>query len=1060
MWSKGVMNVTRLKCLVIILGLNLTQGFSQNAEPGEKERRNGDRGEVAERPYDDSGLMTTPGSFFVTSTQRAKQPFDWEAFSRHKGMLEERKELLPRSARGESEVVQQTVMPQGSKKAGGTFSTSASPAEVGKSNGEDINETTTLLPPPRKRSRNRGGERRRRLKQFLAVMSRGNESNAMASSVSGGPRASRVNTELNSVVRRPKKDRLNTEHGRPTQRRKSGRTNSGGDKELKEARERRKRLRMERRRRRARERRRRNKIHDGLKGGKGRRNRKQKEPANAEHNATDVGNVSRVTDVKPPQGRVSVNQQRDEALIPEPSLEEGASGGGIKLQDHREQRPENVEREFSKQFERELSRSAQPLIGSRHMPQPKVVDGKVGSLENLRFAGEKILGYSRTENELPSDDANNEVFPANHLEHYRDYVTNGLLLAKTSAELRGDSFPENSKLHPETPTFPGNSSESENSVSNGLDSDEVWKTDVSELKGDLSCINGTFLPAPLSRNALIKYVKSSTPGHEYLEADYECTPGYSMTTKTRRLLCNNRRWIGDMPRCKPRRNPNDVCADSPCDQVCREVNGTPTCACYKGFRQQGSKCIDVNECEKGNGGCEFICLNTPGSYRCECPKGMRQGENRYTCMDINECLLNNGHGPCQDTCRNFEGGYGCSCEGLPGTVLGPNNHTCQDAGPCGTSNAGCSHTCLSTMGRVFCLCPDGFMLEDDWKTCQDVDECAVPDLQSVVCQHGCINTPGSYRCSEPSEINDEPPSDVSKKSCEPGFEPSVNHGCVDINECSFSNGGCSEVCENTVGSYFCACNGEERLLSSNGKTCLDTNDVSCPILNPSGRGYVMCSRLAAPQAWRGRKRMINRPGTKCFLKCPYGYQLRGEYELTCGTDGNWLGSRHGECVRYSKPRLDCPPNFIAEVPPGQSEAFVTFAQPSTDLDWFRYVRSEPAWGTRLEANLTPGKHAVTFTAKHPVSKKQTTCTLDITVKPGEAPRIKNCPENIVVHSRNSTIVTWTEPVFTDNVNISNVVSNENPGASFPVGDHKIHYEASDEAGWTATCDFLVTIRDD
>lgn len=92
--------------------------------------------------------------------------------------------------------------------------------------------------------------------------------------------------------------------------------------------------------------------------------------------------------------------------------------------------------------------------------------------------------------------------------------------------------------------------------------------------------------------------------------------------------------------------------------------------------------------------------------------------NSHYLIDINECLLNNGHGPCQDTCRNTIGGYECSCDSLQDTVLSADNHTCQTAGPCSVNNAGCSHTCLSTMGRVFCLCPDGFILEDDWKTCQ------------------------------------------------------------------------------------------------------------------------------------------------------------------------------------------------------------------------------------------------------------------------------------------------------------------------------------------------------
>ena len=77
--------------------------------------------------------------------------------------------------------------------------------------------------------------------------------------------------------------------------------------------------------------------------------------------------------------------------------------------------------------------------------------------------------------------------------------------------------------------------------------------------------------------------------------------------------------------------------------------------------------------------------------------------------------------------------------------------------------------------------------------------------------------------------------------------------------------------------------------------------------------------------------------------------------------------------------MDCPPDVNAELSPGRDEAFVTFDQPSTDLDWFRYVRSKPTWGTRLEANLKLGVHEVTFYARHPVSKKQTTCDLRITV---------------------------------------------------------------------------------
>ncbi|KAI4487368.1 hypothetical protein M0804_005517 [Polistes exclamans] len=605
---------------------------------------------------------------------------------------------------------------------------------------------------------------------------------------------------------------------------------------------------------------------------------------------------------------------------------------------------ENVERELSKQLEKEIARSGminlndRVLSSSTNHRETSFYDDKNkisneipvddrARFGNSRYDADKMLGYSRTEEDLPILDLENEVL-ARTMKDYNAYMTSSLKLRQDRPKFTSPSRLHDQPIVPLTST--SSTTTTTTTTSNTFNEDN--------LKGDLSCINGTFLPAPLARHALIKYVKSSVPGHEYLEADYECAPGFYMISTGSRLLCRNRQWIGQVPKCKLKQAPDGVCSEVSCEHVCKEIDGRAVCSCYNGFRLEAYKCIDVNECEENNGGCEYKCVNTPGSFRCECPKGMKQGEDRYTCIDINECLLNNGHGPCQDTCRNLIGGYECSCEGLQDTVLSADNHTCQNAGPCSVNNAGCSHTCLSTMGRVFCLCPDGFMLEDDWKTCQDVDECAVPDLQTEVCRYGCINTQGSYRCAEPMELKDQPIADSLSITCLPGYEVSADGSCVDI------------------------------------------DNVVCPPLNPAGRGYLMCSRMAGPKSWRGRRKITNHPGTKCFLKCPHGYQLHGEYELTCQSDGTWDGPKHGECVRYSKPRLECPKDVVAELPPGRDEAFVTFDQPSTDLDWFRYVRSKPSWGTRLEANLKVGTHEVNFFARHPVSKKQASCVLRIIVK--------------------------------------------------------------------------------
>ena len=42
-------------------------------------------------------------------------------------------------------------------------------------------------------------------------------------------------------------------------------------------------------------------------------------------------------------------------------------------------------------------------------------------------------------------------------------------------------------------------------------------------------------------------------------------------------------------------------------------------------------CLDINECEDGNGGCSEICNNTEGSFECSCPNGYKLNSNGVTC---------------------------------------------------------------------------------------------------------------------------------------------------------------------------------------------------------------------------------------------------------------------------------------------------------------------------------------------------------------------------------------------------------------------------------------------
>lgn len=101
---------------------------------------------------------------------------------------------------------------------------------------------------------------------------------------------------------------------------------------------------------------------------------------------------------------------------------------------------------------------------------------------------------------------------------------------------------------------------------------------------------------------------------------------------------------------------------------------------------------------------------------------LKHNRDWFLCFgsDTNECLSRNGHGPCQGHCTNMEGSYVCSCEGMPGTQIADDGISCRDIDECSEEEylLGCSHKCINTLGTAFCICPSGYQLETDWRTCR------------------------------------------------------------------------------------------------------------------------------------------------------------------------------------------------------------------------------------------------------------------------------------------------------------------------------------------------------
>lgn len=87
-----------------------------------------------------------------------------------------------------------------------------------------------------------------------------------------------------------------------------------------------------------------------------------------------------------------------------------------------------------------------------------------------------------------------------------------------------------------------------------------------------------------------------------MEAQYICHQGYNvdfnqMRTAKSNVFCQNRKWIGKLPKCI--RSYTDVdreCQQAEnCEHICHVDNaGLEYCTCFKGFRMKNDRCIGKN----------------------------------------------------------------------------------------------------------------------------------------------------------------------------------------------------------------------------------------------------------------------------------------------------------------------------------------------------------------------------------------------------------------------------------------------------------------------------------
>lgn len=134
---------------------------------------------------------------------------------------------------------------------------------------------------------------------------------------------------------------------------------------------------------------------------------------------------------------------------------------------------------------------------------------------------------------------------------------------------------------------------------------------------------------------------------------------------------------------------------------------------------------------------------------------------------------------------------------------------CVDVDECTEYPGLCHHRCVNYWGSYKCGCNAGFILNENNRTCDDIDECEV-HRNFKLCMGYCENVPGSYQCNCPAGYR----IGSDTRSCEGLFiflrfpiqNLTFSFFSPDIDECTETPGICrgrDEICTNLRGTYRC-----------------------------------------------------------------------------------------------------------------------------------------------------------------------------------------------------------------------------------------------------------------
>ncbi|XP_072048991.1 uncharacterized protein [Amphiura filiformis] len=141
--------------------------------------------------------------------------------------------------------------------------------------------------------------------------------------------------------------------------------------------------------------------------------------------------------------------------------------------------------------------------------------------------------------------------------------------------------------------------------------------------------------------------------------------------------------------------------------------------------------------------------------------------------------------------------------------------------------------------------------------------------------------------------------------------------------------------------------------------------------------------------------------------------------------------------------------------------------PSATVSWNVPTASDNSGSVRLTSNHNSGDNfpigdtTVTYTATDMFGNQETE-SFTVTVRDKEAPVIAGLPGMIVQNTdigSPSAVVSWPDPVPSDNSGFVTMSSSNDPGDTFPIGDTRVSYTAVDPYPNQVTISFVVTIKD-